>query len=50
LSSDQVIISKNYANYFGWEDLPVDKELFDKDVALTLQFDLLDLMDSDSRA
>jgi len=50
LNSEQVIISKNYANYFGWEDLPVGKELFDKNVRLTLQFDIMDVMGADSRA
>jgi hypothetical protein len=50
LSSDQVIISKAYANYFGWDDLPVDKELFEKAVSVMLAFDMLDLMDADTRA
>jgi hypothetical protein len=45
LTNDQVIISKNYAEYFGWDDLPVDEELFDENVRLQLQFDLMDMMD-----
>jgi hypothetical protein len=40
LSGDQMIINSNYAEYFGWDDLPINSELFDEKVKLTLQFDL----------
>ena len=49
LSSDQVIINRNYADYFGWTDLPSEQELFDENIRLTLQFDIMDMMDEDTR-
>ena len=49
LSSDQVIINRNYADYFGWTDLPSEVELFDKSNMLTLQFDIMNMLDTDTR-
>ena len=31
-----MIINKNYADYFGWKNIPVDSELFDHKMKLTL--------------
>jgi hypothetical protein len=36
LSSDQVIINRNYADYFGWTDVPSEQELFEETIRLTL--------------
>lgn len=38
-----MIINKNFADFFDWDDKEVNKELFDPKMFLSMNFDLLSL-------